>query len=121
MLVVALTAFGVGGATVLGAIFGFLFKKSSAKTGDVVLGFAAGVMMAASVVGLITPSLSLGGKYGIFVTVAEFWRERSSSVFWKPLYKKERFCPKKTAFLPKKSKKYCFWSPQSQSIICLRA
>ena len=69
MLIVALTAFGVGGATVLGAIFGFLFKKSSAKTGDVVLGFAAGVMMAASVVGLITPSLSLGGKYGIFVTV----------------------------------------------------
>ena len=66
---VLLTALGVGGATVIGAVIGFIFKKMSHKFSDIVLSFAAGVMLAAAVLGLIVPSLEYGGKYGIIVTV----------------------------------------------------
>ena len=67
---VLLTALGVGGATVLGAIIGFLFKNISHRFSDIILSFAAGVMLAAAVLGLVIPSLEYGGKWGIFVTVA---------------------------------------------------
>ena len=66
---VILTAIGVGGATVIGALLGFIFKKASHKFNDVVLSFAAGVMLAAAVIGLILPSLEMGGKLGILYTV----------------------------------------------------
>ncbi len=70
MELVLLTALGVGGATVIGALVGFGFKNISHKFSDIVLSFAAGVMLAAAVLGLIIPSLDYGGKYGIFITVA---------------------------------------------------
>ena len=70
MKLVLLTALGVGGATLIGAIIGFLFKKISHKFSDIVLSFAAGVMLAASVLGLVLPSLEHGGKYGIIITIA---------------------------------------------------
>ena len=70
MQLVLLTALGVGGATVIGAIIGFLFKKISHRFSDIVLAFAAGVMLAAAVLGLILPSVEYGGKYGLIITVA---------------------------------------------------
>ena len=70
MQIVLLTALGVGGATILGSIIGFIFKKMSARFSDIVLAFAAGVMLAAAVLGLILPSVEYGGKYGIVITVA---------------------------------------------------
>ena len=70
MELVLLTALGVGGATLLGTIIGFIFKKISHKFSDIVLSFAAGFMLAAAVLGLILPSLDYGGKYGILITVA---------------------------------------------------
>lgn len=70
MKLVLLTAVGVGGATVIGSFIGFIFKKLSHKFSDIVLSFAAGVMLAAAVLGLILPSLDYGGKYGILITVA---------------------------------------------------
>ena len=70
MTMVLLTALGVGGATVIGAVLGFIFKKISHRFSDIVLSFAAGVMLAAAVIGLIMPSLEFGGKGGFFVTVA---------------------------------------------------
>ncbi len=70
MDIVMITALGVGGATVIGAVIGFLFKKISHKFSDIVLSFAAGVMLAAAVLGLILPSLEYGGKWGIVMTVA---------------------------------------------------
>lgn len=71
MQMVLLTALGVGGATVFGALIGFLFKKPSHKFNDIVLSFAAGVMLAAAVLGLIVPSLEYGGgKTAVLVTVA---------------------------------------------------
>ena len=69
MQLVLLTALSVGGATVIGAVIGFLFNGISHKFSDVVLSFAAGVMLAAAVLGLIIPSLDYGGKYGLLITV----------------------------------------------------
>lgn len=69
MKMVLLTALGVGGATIFGSIMGFIFKKISHKFSDIVLSFAAGVMLAAAVLGLILPSVEYGGKYGIIITI----------------------------------------------------
>ena len=70
MELVLLTALGVGGATVFGTLLGFLFKNISHKFSDIILSFAAGVMLAAAVLGLILPSLDYGGKYGLLYTIA---------------------------------------------------
>ena len=68
MEMVLLTALGVGGATVVGALLGFIFQKISHRFSDIVLSFAAGVMLSAAVIGLILPSLEYGGKWGFPVT-----------------------------------------------------
>ena len=70
MGMVLLTALGVGGATAFGAVLGMLFKKVSHRFSDIVLSFAAGVMLAAAVLGLILPSLEYGGRFGILITIA---------------------------------------------------
>lgn len=71
MYPVLLTAIGVGGATVFGALLGFIFKKPSHRFNDIILSFAAGVMLSAAVIGLILPSMEYGeGKLTVFVTVA---------------------------------------------------
>jgi ZIP family zinc transporter len=61
MELVLITALGVGGATVIGALIGFIFKKISHRAGDIILSFAAGVMLAASVLGLVIPCVEYGG------------------------------------------------------------
>ena len=71
MEMVLLTALGVGGATVIGAVGGFLFKKVSHRFSDITLAFAAGVMLAAAVIGLIIPSLEHGsGALTVPITAA---------------------------------------------------
>ena len=75
MTLVLFTALGVGGATVIGAIIGFLFKNITHKFSDVVLSFAAGIMLAAAVFGLIEPAFvhgeaTFGLGIGLLVTVA---------------------------------------------------
>ena len=71
MQLVLLTAFGVGGATVIGALLGFMTKKASHSFSDIIMGFAAGVMLSAAVIGLVMPSLEYGAKpYALAVTVA---------------------------------------------------
>ena len=69
MKMVLLTALGVGGATIFGSLIGFVFKNISHKFSDIVLSFAAGVMLSAAVLGLILPSLEYGGAHGIWITV----------------------------------------------------
>lgn len=69
MQMVLLTALGVGGATVIGALLGFGIKKVSHKFTDIILSFAAGVMLAAAVLGLIIPSLEYGGKFKLLITI----------------------------------------------------
>jgi len=66
---VLLTALGVGGATMVGALIGFSFKKLSHRFSDIVLSFAAGVMLAAAVLGLILPAIEYGGKHGLLMTI----------------------------------------------------
>ena len=74
MDLVLLTALGVGGATVIGALIGFAFKNISHRFSDIILSFAAGVMLAAAVLGLIIPSVEHGAVYGtpfaLLITVA---------------------------------------------------
>ncbi len=69
MEIVLLTAIGVGGATVIGAALGFIFKNLTHKFSDIALSFAAGVMLAAAVLGLILPSVEYGGDFGLIITV----------------------------------------------------
>ena len=69
MDIVLLTALGVGGATVIGAAIGFAFKKLSHKFSDIVISFAAGVMLCAAAFGLVMPSLEYGGRHSVFVTI----------------------------------------------------
>ena len=83
MEIVLLTALGVGGATVIGAVIGFVFKKVSHKFSDIVLAFAAGVMLAAAVLGLILPSLDYGGKYGLLITVLGIFVGAVFPTFWR--------------------------------------
>ena len=69
MQIVFLTALGVGGATIIGALIGFIFKNISHKFSDIVLGFAAGIMLAAAVIGLIIPSLEYNSPFSVVITV----------------------------------------------------
>ena len=73
MDLVLITALGVGGATIIGALVGFAFKNMSHRFSDLILSFAAGVMLAAAVLGLIIPSveygLHLGKPLALLVTV----------------------------------------------------
>ncbi len=69
MKLVLITALGVGGATIIGSLIGFIFKKISHKFSDIILSFAAGVMLAAAVLGLILPSIEYGGKWGLLYAV----------------------------------------------------
>ena len=70
MELVLLTALGVGGATVLGAVIGLIFKKLSHSFSDIVLSFAAGVMLASAVLGLILPAVEAGGGLNLLVVIA---------------------------------------------------
>ncbi len=69
MKLVLITALGVGMATVIGAIIGFIFKNISHRFSDIVLSFAAGVMLSAAIIGLILPSVEYGGKWGLLYAV----------------------------------------------------
>lgn len=69
MEIVILTALGVGGATVAGAALGFIFRKFSLKYGGLIMAFASGVMLSSSMMGLILPSLELGGDYAPLITI----------------------------------------------------
>ena len=65
IITVLITALGVGGATIIGALIGFLFKGLSHKFSDLITSFAAGVMLCAAVVGLLLPAVDEGGKLGL--------------------------------------------------------
>lgn len=70
MLVVLLTALGVGGATVFGSVIGFFVKHISHKVSDTILAFSAGIMLAAAVLGLILPAVDSGTGRDLFLTVS---------------------------------------------------
>ena len=68
---VLLTALGIGGATIIGAAIGFCVKNVSHKLNDMILSFAAGIMLAAAVLGLIIPAMESGeGAGNLLVVIA---------------------------------------------------
>jgi len=69
MQLVLLTALGVGGATIVGALLGFSLHKIPEKWNNAVLSFAAGIMLAAAVIGLILPSVEMSGVKGIWMPI----------------------------------------------------
>ena len=69
MRMVLLTALGIGGSTIIGAIIGFFVKRVSDKVNDMIMGFAAGVMLAAAVNGLIAPAFELVEQRQLIIPV----------------------------------------------------
>ena len=61
MTEVWISAAGLSLATVLGSLLGFAIKELPHKWNDAVLGFCAGVMLAAATVGLIVPAAETAG------------------------------------------------------------
>ena len=59
MSVVWISAAGLCGATIIGALLGFLMKGLPHKWNDTILGYCAGIMLAASTLGLIVPAFEL--------------------------------------------------------------
>lgn len=74
MGIAILTALLVGGATGLGALLGIGCKIISYRFHDIVMAFAAGVMLSASILSLILPAVERGGMIitivGIFIGAA---------------------------------------------------
>ena len=56
-----LSAAGLSLATIIGSLLGFLIKSIPNKWNDAILGFCAGVMLAASTIGLIQPAADEAG------------------------------------------------------------
>ena len=56
-----ISAAGLAGSTVLGAILGFGIKKIPHKWHDTMMGYCAGVMLAAAALGLIVPAMEGAG------------------------------------------------------------
>ncbi|MCF0206640.1 MAG: ZIP family metal transporter, partial [Bacteroidales bacterium] len=56
---IILTAIGVGGSTAIGSILGYFIKNVSHKVNDTIIGLCAGIMLSASVLGLIVPAFEL--------------------------------------------------------------
>ena len=64
MTEVWISAAGLCGSTIIGSILGFLIKELPHKWNDTVLGYCAGIMLAASTIGLIVPAFELAGSAG---------------------------------------------------------
>lgn len=50
-------------ATLIGAAFGFVFRELPHKWNDTILGYCAGIMLAASTIGLIVPAFEMGTQW----------------------------------------------------------
>ncbi|MDD7304471.1 MAG: ZIP family metal transporter [Prevotellaceae bacterium] len=56
-------AVGLFIATLIGAAFGFVFRELPHKWNDTILGYCAGIMLAASTIGLIVPAFEMGTQW----------------------------------------------------------
>ena len=57
-------------ATIIGSLIGFCFKSVSHKWNDIILGFCAGIMLSAAVLGLILPASQSVSSLGVVIVVA---------------------------------------------------
>lgn len=69
MTQVWISALGLCGATIIGAFLGFLVKELPHKWNDTILGYCAGIMLAASTLGLIVPAFDLCTPFGWWMVV----------------------------------------------------
>ncbi len=58
-----ISAAGLCGATVIGSLLGFFIKELPHKWNDSILGYCAGIMLAASTIGLILPAFELNESW----------------------------------------------------------
>ena len=58
MSILLIVLIAVGGSSVIGIVSGLLVRNIPHRANDAILGFAAGVMLAASVLGLLAPAIS---------------------------------------------------------------
>ena len=65
--ILSIVLLSIGGSTVAGVLAGLLFRHIPHRLNDIVLGFAAGVMLAASILGLIAPAFETQG--GILLAI----------------------------------------------------
>jgi len=70
VLLLAITASAIGISTVVGAFGGLLVRELDRKYNDMILGAAAGIMLAAAVLGLIGPAASMDLPYALWLAVA---------------------------------------------------
>ena len=59
-----ISAVGLCLSSVIGSIIGLSFKGLSHRWNDIIMGFCAGIMLAASVIGLILPATEMAGSAG---------------------------------------------------------
>ena len=67
---VLVSAAGLCLATIIGSLIGFCFKRGSHKWNDIILGFCAGIMLSAAVLGLILPASQSVSSLGVVIVVA---------------------------------------------------
>lgn len=69
MDILLIVLLSVGGSTVLGVLAGLAIRHIPHRLNDIVLGFAAGVMLAAAMLGLLAPAFDSPGLKGILLAV----------------------------------------------------
>lgn len=57
-----ISALGLCGASLIGSLIGMSFRNLSHKWNDIIMGYCAGIMLAASIVGLIIPAAEGAGR-----------------------------------------------------------
>lgn len=67
MAQVWISAAGLCGATIIGSVLGFLIKGLSHKWNDTILGYCAGIMLAAATLGLIVPAFEQSEQWWLVV------------------------------------------------------
>lgn len=70
MTQVWISAAGLCGATVIGSLLGFFVKELPHRWNDTILGYCAGIMLAASTLGLIVPAFDLCAPSGWWLVTA---------------------------------------------------
>ena len=64
-----ISALGLCGSTLIGSLIGFIIKELPHKWNDTVLGYCAGVMLAASILGLIVPAFDMTSASNVWIVV----------------------------------------------------
>ncbi len=65
-----ISAAGLAGATIIGSLLGYVVKELPHKWNDTILGYSAGIMLAASTLGLIVPALDMTVGTAAWLVVA---------------------------------------------------